>query len=127
MFQRETATSRKPVMTSIRRFAVGAQRDLQFQNMPVLAEPEADALNWAYVAIFPLGDFQRLLGRVGRRPLHPIALWFDGTGINVKNLVLGYIHQQIAFPEFHEQHTALGGVINIPRSRSFVVEAHDGE
>src|ERR1700688_93242 len=114
-------------MTLISRFAIGAQRDLQFEDMRVLAEAEAKAFHGTDVAIFPFGDFQWLLGHVGSRPLHAIALWFHGTWIDVEDLVLKNVYQQIALPEFHQQHTALGGVINIPRGRSFIVEAHDGK
>src|ERR1700681_605325 len=95
--------------------------------MPALPEAEADSLNRSNVAIFPLSDFEWFLGHIGRRPLYAIALRFHSTWINVENLVFSNVNQQIALPQLHQQHTALGSVINIPRSRSFIIKAHDGE
>src|ERR1700730_590465 len=106
---------------------MSAQRELQLEHIPALPEAEADSLNRSNVAIFPLSDFEWFLGHIGRRPLYAIALLFDGAWINVENLVFSNVNQQIALPQLHQQHTALGGVINIPRSRSFIIKAHDGE
>src|ERR1700722_575281 len=95
--------------------------------MAFLAQPEAEAFHGPDVAIFPLRDFQRFRRHIGSRPLYAVALWFHSAWIDVKDQVLRHVHQQIALPKLYQQHTALGGVINVPRSRSFIIEAHNGE
>src|SRR2546430_769087 len=50
----------------VHRLAVGLQRDLQLQNVAVLAEAERDLLHRADVTRLPIWRFERLAGLVGQ-------------------------------------------------------------
>src|SRR5260370_34831724 len=58
---------------SIRRLAVGQERELQFEDVALLAEAKTDELHCADVARFPLGSLERLVGRIGRGPITALA------------------------------------------------------
>ena len=112
---------------SVGGFAVGAQGELKFEDVAGFAEAEADALDGADVAFFPLGDFERLIGSVGGGPLDVVALGFYGAGIDVEDLLVGDVDEEKALPEFDEEDAAFAGVVDVPGFGGFVVEANDGE
>src|SRR5260370_11051517 len=58
---------------SICRLAVGQHPQLNIEKAAAFPEPEAYALDRADVANFPLRRFDRLVGDIGRRPLHHLS------------------------------------------------------
>ena len=51
--------------SSVRRFAIYQKRDLQLQDMAILAEAKSDQLYAADIARFPIGSLDRLIRLVG--------------------------------------------------------------
>src|SRR5712691_2173820 len=90
---------------SIRRLAVGQERELQFEDVALLAEAKTDELHCADVARFPIGSFERLVRFVGGRPFHAVAGGLHRLRIDFVNLFLR--------------------VIDVPGFRRFVIELHD--
>src|SRR6267378_7898389 len=67
---------------SVRRFAVDQKRDLQLQDVAILAEAKLHQLHAANVARFPLGSLDRLIGFISGRPFHVFAALLDRLRID---------------------------------------------
>ena len=95
--------------------------------MAGFAEAEADALDEAYVAHLPLSGFDGIAGEIGRGPLNVITLRLYRLRIDFVGFLFLNIQQQVALPEFYQEDAALFRMIDVPRLRGFVIEAHDCE
>src|SRR6266478_3418062 len=112
---------------SIGWFAVDENRDLQLQDMAVLAKSKLHQLHAAHVARFPLGSFQRLIGFIGGRPFHVFAALLHRLRIDFVGLLFSHVDEQIALPKVYEQKSLFLRVINVPGLRRFVIELYDGK
>src|SRR6266705_3942079 len=110
---------------SIRRLAVGQERELQFEDVALLAEAKTDELHCADVARFPIGSFERLVRFVGWRPFHAVAGGLHRLRIDFVNLLLLGIDEQVALPQVHQQQSFFLRVIDVPGFRRFVIELYD--
>src|SRR5260370_23133022 len=59
--------------SSVRWFAVNQQRDLQLQDVAILAEAKSHQLHAADVARFPIGSLERRIRLIGGRPFHSLS------------------------------------------------------
>src|SRR5260370_23354771 len=112
---------------SIRWLAVDQQRDLQLQDVAILAEAKSHQLHTADVARLPIGSLDRLIGLIGRRPFHIFAAQLDRLRIDFVGLLFFHVDKQLALPKVYEQQPFFLRVIDVPGFRRFVIEFYDRE
>src|SRR5713101_9665276 len=89
--------------SSVRRLAVGQERELQFEDVALLAETKPHELHCANIARFPIGSFERPVRFVGGRPIHTVAGGLHCLRIDFVNLLLLSSDEQVALPQVHQQ------------------------
>jgi hypothetical protein len=113
--------------SSIGRFAVGQERDLEFQERAVFAEAKTNPLHGADVPRFPFRRVDGLLRFVAGRQFHFLASGLHRLRIDLVNFLLMHIDEQIPFPEVQEQQALFLRVVEVPGFWRLVIEFHDGE